>query len=58
MKQFKRAVAFVLGLGVNSYGIVRSLAHNRIPVAGIYDNEMELGRYSNLVNAQARATPP
>ena len=46
MSTIRKAVAFVLGLNVNGYGILRSLARKDIPVVGFYSNPAELGRHS------------
>lgn len=40
--------AAVLGLDVNGYGIVRSLADRRIPTIGLYSRLKEHGRFSTL----------
>lgn len=38
--------AFILGLGENGYGIVRSLAREGVAVAGFFTGPEEFGRYS------------
>ena len=41
-----RPPAFILGLGENGYGTVRSLAREGVGVAGFYTSPEEFGRYS------------
>lgn len=47
----KNAVAFVLGLGVNGLGIVRSLGRKGIEVVGVYTKDNDLGKYSKYCKA-------
>lgn len=42
----KPHVAFVLGLEENGYGIVRSLARERVPIVGIHSKAKAFGRFS------------
>ena len=42
----KRRVAFVLGLEENGYGIVRSLARERISIVGVHSRAKAFGRFS------------
>jgi D-aspartate ligase len=46
MHSAHRVPALVLGLGVNGYGIVRSLRRFGVPVFGAYESRDEYGRYS------------
>ena len=53
MKKYegRKPVAFVLGLGVNGYGIVRSLAKEEVPIVGIHSSKENFGRYSKYCRA-------
>ncbi len=41
-----KQIAFVLGLGVNGYAIVRSLAREGVPIVGIHSELDDFGRFS------------
>jgi len=44
-------VAFILGLQENGYGTLRSLAAEKVPIVGIYDNPLQSGRVSKHCKA-------
>jgi D-aspartate ligase len=44
--------AFVLGLGENGYGVLRSLARTGVEVTGFYSEAKECGRFSRHVRAR------
>jgi D-aspartate ligase len=46
-----RPAAFILGLGENGYGTLRSLAAEKIPIVGIYDSPLQSGRFSRHCKA-------
>jgi D-aspartate ligase len=46
-----RPAAFVLGLGPNGYGHVRSLAREGVPIVGFYNSSEQFGRLSRFVRA-------
>jgi predicted ATP-grasp superfamily ATP-dependent carboligase len=48
--------AFILGLGENGYGILRSLVREGIAAAGFYSRPEEFGRYSRY--CEAHPLPP
>lgn len=45
-----KPAAFVLGLGTNGYGVVRSFGRNHIPTVGVYQDSKDFGRFSTLCN--------
>ena len=48
--------AFILGLGENGYGVLRSLAREGVRVCGFFTKPGEFGRYSRY--CEARELPP
>ena len=56
MPGISRPPAFILGLGVNGYGILRSLAPAGIPLVGFHSEPEELGRFSKY--CESHYLPP
>jgi predicted ATP-grasp superfamily ATP-dependent carboligase len=51
-REESNAPAAVVGLGVNGFGVVRSLGRVGIPVIGLYSDESQPGRFSRYCRAQ------
>ena len=51
MSSTDRPPAFVLGLGPNGYGLVRSLTREGVPVVGFSYSKEHFGRFSRLIQA-------
>ena len=51
-REESNAPAAVIGLGVNGFGVVRSLGRMGIPVIGLYSDDSQPGRFSRYCRAQ------